>query len=360
MPLGNRERGARGRRGDGGKTVADRERPLDLVGEAAKGDALRARHPCVGGLLRDHGHERERLERGQRATTVGVAERGRVPRLPLERDESACLPGAHAEPLGQIAAGRREQHEPIEATIEKRPEETAGLPVDLVHRTNDGGHALVEGTRVEIVDAFRQRRHVVGKGFPDGLPVEIYEHVATLVGVGRDHGRRALGGPRFAARGARPQPFGCDRFGSFTQRDAVAGHAAGQLDDVVPETDEPRRTPEPESHPRLVSAILVLARGPAARVDERRQRAHGSPARQMQPLLLRVRRRHADEEPCLRPRELAGCERGTDVGQALETRAHHGETLELACGEAEPLAAIVAEPCEAELVMAPAGQELPR
>jgi len=265
-----------------------------------------------------HGHEGQRLERGQRSSTVSLAESGRVPGLPLERDESARLPGAHAEPLGQVAPGGREEHQSIQAAIEECPEKPAGLPIDPVHGANDRQHALVEHARIEVVDALREVCHVVRDGVDDRRPVELGEDASVLVTIGRHLGGRRRRGPRLAARGACRQSFGCDRFRGLTQRQVIPGHPPSELDDVAPEPDEPRRTTKPESCPRLVVVAVPLVTRPRGTLaDARRKRAHRSPARAMQPVPFGVRRRHADEQPRLRPRQVSGCERATDAGQTV-------------------------------------------
>src|SRR5207247_9786278 len=57
-------------------------------------------------------------------------------------------------------------------------------------------------------------------------------------------------------------------------------------------------------------------------------------------------------QPGLRPGERAGRERRRDRGQLGQPRAHLGERLELAGGEAQALAGKVPEPGEAERVLA--------
>ena len=100
LPLGQvPERGAEWRRRDRGEAVARDERPLDLVHEPADGDLPPTCHPRGGRPLVGDGQHGERPDPGQLSSSVGLAQDGRLPRLPLESDERPCLPRRDAESL---------------------------------------------------------------------------------------------------------------------------------------------------------------------------------------------------------------------------------------------------------------------
>ena len=87
--------------------------------------------------------------------------------------------------------------------------------------------------------------------------------------------------------------------------------------------------------------------------------AHADPAREGDPARGVLRSRHPRDEPGLAPAELAGGERLLQTGQRCEALARVREILELAGGEAYPLAGVIPEPGEPEALPG-AGCDHPR
>src|SRR5262249_53217204 len=101
--------------------------------------------------------------------------------------------------------------------------------------------------------------------------------------------------------------------------------------------------------------VVLLAIG--GRTDRRGERADGAAFGPCEPLGLVLGRGDGDEKAELRPAADAVDERRPEPREALEACAHGREALERGCGEAEALAGVVAEPREAELVVAATAQE---
>jgi hypothetical protein len=139
-------------------------------------------------------------------------------------------------------------------------------------------------------------------------------------------------------------------------RDIAPGRAPRELDDLLPEKADTARTAQPEA--RIVALVLfaLLAGG----AEDRGERADGPATGDLQPFRLALRGGHDRQEPDLRPAEDARGERLAEVRQALEPRTDRRQALDLARRQAEPLAGVVTEAGEAELVVSAAGEEASR
>ena len=120
----------------------------------------------------------------------------------------------------------------------------------------------------------------------------------------------------------------------------------------------PQETNAPRTAEAKARDVVVLA--VRRRADHGGERAHGPALGTRQPFRLVLRRGDGGNEPDLCPVEDAAREGRPQPRQALEARAHGRKALELARGEAQPLPTVVAEPAEAELVMAAAAKKRPR
>jgi hypothetical protein len=304
MPLREHEGGPACRR----HGLAGDERPLDLVREAADGDFPGPRHPCRRRRLADDREHRERPDRRQRAGAVGVAEGGRFPRPPFERDQRAGLPGRHAEPLADVAGRGAVPEREVEPPVEEDAEEAAGLPVDPLHGTDGRAEALVEVERAEAVERLGERLDVGRQGFAHRGPVDVRRR--DFVGIGQRRRRRARRRPGVVDRGLGGEPLGGDGLGGLRLRERRPRHAPRQLDGLAPEPPDAPRAAEAEAYCRL--CVVVRIGRASLRPDERREGARGPAAGPLEPLGLGRGGGDAGEEPDLRPRERTVPERGTE------------------------------------------------
>jgi hypothetical protein len=267
-----------------------------------------------------------------------------------ERDERACLPRRESEPLGDVSIRGGEQHQAVEPAVKEDTEQPPDLPVDAAHRAQCRAHPGIERERIERLAVRGKPVDVLGDRVSHGAPVELGEDGAGLVGIGRRRARRVGRRPCLAARSPRGEPLGRDRLGRLALRQVGSGHAACKLHDMLPQEAHAPRTAETEA--RLV--VLILVRRCA---DRGRERAHGPTLGASEPSSLVLGRGDGGEQAHLRPAHEAVDERRFQAPEAFQASADRREALHLARGEAEPLAGVIAEPAEAEVVMGATAEE---
>ena len=209
-----------------------------------------------------------------------------------------------------------------------------------------------------------QPLEVRGQRLVERTPVETAEDGGRLAGIDALERRwiaLRAGQPDQGVLGlevARGEPLRRHGVGHLPRRQLLASDHAGEHGDRVPALADASRAAEPDLHARLfVEGVVALDGAPGVVRDGGLERAHRAAARHLDPGRRALRRRHADQEPHLRPGELAVGEGRRDLGQLSQPRAHVGERLELARGEAETLPRIVPDPGEAERVLAPLPDE---
>jgi len=227
-----------------------------------------------------------------------------------------------------------------------------------LHGADEHPHPLVEREGVHLARAVLQPLEVRGQRLLDRRPVEVTEDGGRLVEIQALGWRIGLGAgqPGHRVLGldvARREPFGRHGVRDLPRRDLRTHDGAGEHGDLVPALAHAARAGEPNLHARLVvERVVALGGAPALARDDGLERAHRAAAGRLDPGRRRLRRRHADQQPHLRPGELAACEGRRDVGQLGQPRVHVRERLELTGGEAEALARVVADPGKAERVLA--------
>src|SRR5205814_8023610 len=145
--------------------------------------------------------------------------------------------------------------------------------------------------------------------------------------------------------------------GRVPGRNLTAAHAAGELQHLAPARADVARARQAHPYARLaVDGVAGDAPAGPAR-DHRLERPHGVHAGDDQPEGRVLGGGQRDQAACLRPGDLAAVEGVADGGKPCHALDDVGDRLQLARGEPETLARVVAQAGEAQVVVVAAAEE---
>jgi len=359
-----------------GIPVVGRERPLDVGVEAAQRDTPGPAYPGRADRGRDaqqqHRQQRVGLNPGEASLAVGATQGRHAVARALEAHQRLGPARRHSQMGTHVGVEAAESQRGVETALGDRAQQRPQARLQPLLEGHDAAQAAVQFEGVRLGEAFDEPTQGARDRCPGCVVCTAFLATAPIAAQhapGWRWPRRRVPAQRPVRirqrRGKRREHLGGHGLGASPGRQRLAGHAVRKLAHVPPLGAHRRRTADRQRLARPGVGIVGRRERTAfqrAGIDAAHhafEGAGGQGLRTRQPDPLGLRRGDARQQPRLGPRHRSGDERGLQGGEIPKRRVHGGQLLELAGGEAEALAGVVAQAGEAQALPRAARDEAP-